>query len=52
MSKGFKVVAGVLAAFVGISLMHAWLNIGFERFGFGAAGEDAATFRVGFLPVT
>jgi hypothetical protein len=50
MSKGLRFVLVVFVAFLGLSLLHVWLNIGFDKFGLGS--RRAATFRVGFLPVT
>lgn len=52
MNKGFKIVAAVLAAFMGLTFLHVWLNIGFDKFMPKAAGESEGSFRVGFLPVT
>jgi hypothetical protein len=52
MSKGMKIVLLVLAMFLGISILHVWLNIGFDKLGFGGRKQDETTFRVGFLPVT
>jgi len=52
MSKGLRIVVGVLLAFVGLTAMHVWLNIGFDKFNFVAANTREKTFRVGFLPVT
>jgi hypothetical protein len=52
MSKSLRIVLGVVLAFVGLSIAHVWLNIGFDKFYFTAAKNAAETFRVGFLPVT
>jgi hypothetical protein len=53
MNKGLKLALGMLAGFFGLTLLHIWLNIGFERFNFmQAGGAHKQTFRVGFLPVT
>ena len=52
MSKGLKIVLIVIAAFIGISILHVWLNIGFDKLGFGQRVEGESSFRVGFLPVT
>ncbi|MDQ1592155.1 MAG: hypothetical protein QOG71_2782 [Pyrinomonadaceae bacterium] len=52
MSKGLRIVVGVIFAFVGLTVMHVWLNIGFDKFNFVAAESRAQSFRVGFLPVT
>jgi hypothetical protein len=52
MSKGMRIVVGVFTAFVTLSLLHVWLNIGFDKFYFTAAKNIEQSFRVGFLPVT
>ena len=52
MSKGLKLVLGVFAAFLGLSFLHAWLNIGLEKFNFLGGQQAHASVRVGFLPVT
>lgn len=52
MSKGLKIIVTVLAIFIGISILHVWLNIGFDKLGFGGRAGDERSFRVGFLPVT
>ena len=52
MSRGLRLVVVVLAAFLGISFLHVWLNIGFEKLGLSTADKRAEAFRVGFLPVT
>lgn len=49
MTKFLKLMAVVLAAFVCLSGLHLWLNVGYVPFGGGEARES---FRVGFLPVT
>lgn len=55
MFKSFKkITLAVLALYLGITALHFWLNIGFDKLGFTRA-ESAASelkFRVGFLPVT
>ncbi|HYY99406.1 MAG TPA: hypothetical protein VE642_12470 [Pyrinomonadaceae bacterium] len=51
MSKGLRLSLGVLAAFLCLSFLHVWLNIGFDKFGLFADKSEEA-FRVGFLPVT
>jgi len=51
MSKGLRLSLGVLAAFLCLSVLHVWLNVGFEKFGLFSE-EAEASFRVGFLPVT
>lgn len=52
MSKGIKIVSGVLGTFLVIAALHVWLNIGFEKIGFNAANAKRGSIRVGFLPVT
>lgn len=42
----------VFIMFIGLSVMHTWLNIGFDRLGLLKASESQKTFKVGFLPVT
>ena len=51
MSKGKRIILGVLAGFVAISVLHVWLNIGFEHFR-PVSGAGVASKRVGYLPVT
>jgi NitT/TauT family transport system substrate-binding protein len=52
MSKGLKIGFGVLFAFVTLSFLHVWLNIGLAKLGLKGAEETEKSFRVGFLPVT
>jgi hypothetical protein len=52
MSKGWRIILAVLLAFMAISFLHVWLNIGFEKLGLFRSSEQEASFRVGFLPVT
>lgn len=52
MSKGSKIIASVLVAFAGISVLHVWLNIGFDKLIGKSSDKGNASFRVGFLPVT
>ena len=52
MPKGIKITATVLGLFFGLSLLHVWLNTGFDKFNWRSAGNPEASFRVGFLPVT
>ena len=51
-----KVVMGTLLATAVLTLMHAWLNLGFDPLRFVGLKKKAvaeeARFRVGFLPVT
>ena len=52
MHKGIRIIGGVTTAFLVLTILHLWLNIGFERLGFGKEEGAAAPFRVGYLPVT
>ena len=52
MSKLTRIFLCVLAAFLAVSFLHVWLNIGFDRLPFSGAAVKKETFRVGFLPVT
>ncbi len=54
MSKGFKIIFGVLIMFGALTALHVWLNIGFENLPLAKSfsGKAKNTFRVGFLPVT
>lgn len=51
MSTNKKIVSGVLASFLVITFLHAWLNIGLTNLGLVSDPQDER-FRVGFLPVT
>ena len=56
MSSLKKVVLGTLLATAVLTLMHAWLNLGFDPLRLVGLKKKAvveeAKFRVGFLPVT
>ena len=52
MSKGTKLVSSVLVAFACITLLHVWLNVGFDKLGITGSGQAGSSLRVGFLPVT
>lgn len=52
MSKMSKLTCCVLLAFSAITVLHVYLNIGFDKLRLGAAGREANSLRVGFLPVT
>ncbi len=52
MSKALRLVLGVFAAFLTLTILHVWLNIGFEKLNFIAGQKSEESFRVGFLPVT
>jgi hypothetical protein len=47
-----KIISGVLFAFISLSFLHVWLNIGFTKLGLTRSEETEKSFRVGFLPVT
>jgi hypothetical protein len=51
MPKGLRIVTLVTLAFMTISILHVWLNIGFDKLGLTTQKAEAS-FRVGFLPVT
>ena len=49
MGKLTKIAIGAVGFWLGLTLLHAWLNLGIgQRKGVA----DEARFRVGFLPVT
>ena len=52
MSKGKGIILGVLGGFVIISLLHVWLNIGFDAIIPKGAEVAQTSKRVGYLPVT
>ena len=52
MSQPLKIVLVLIAAFLGITVLHVWLNIGFDKLGLKTHGSPASVFRVGYLPVT
>jgi len=52
MSQSLKIVLVLLAAFLGITALHVWLNIGFDKLGLTKQGRTVSAFRVGYLPVT
>ena len=39
-------------SFAIITLLHVWLNIGFNKLGLGGSADGHEAMRVGFLPVT
>jgi NitT/TauT family transport system substrate-binding protein len=47
-----KVICGVLPAFGCLSVLHVYLNIGFDKFRWDSSRREANSQRVGFLPVT
>ena len=51
MPKGFRTVLIVLLVFLTITVLHVWLNIGFDTLGLTSQKAETS-FRVGFLPVT
>ena len=52
MPKGIKLASIVLGGFLMLSLLHAWLNVGFENLVWSREETSEKSFRVGFLPVT
>lgn len=58
LSKPTKIITSILTGFLIISLLHVWLNIGFEKVPLFKAlvknqqEKSAKRFAVGFLPVT
>jgi hypothetical protein len=52
MSKGLKIVLMILSAYLTISLLHIWLNVGFGTLRLIGSDKPDNTMRVGFLPVT
>lgn len=52
MSQGLRLALGVSAAFLTITCLHVWLNIGFDKLGQAHADHAPATHQVGYLPVT
>ena len=57
MGKISKIALGAVGAACALTLIHAWLNLGFDparALGFKKGSEVAeeTRFRVGFLPVT
>ncbi len=54
MSRPAKWIVGYLTVLFTITVLHFWLNLGFETLGLGRS-ENAGNqvrLRVGFLPVT
>ena len=53
MRQGPRIAASVAVVYVGITALHLWLNIGFDRLGFASPQKKAEEpLRIGFLPVT
>ena len=52
MSKGFRLMLSVFVAFLCLSILHIWLNIGFQKLNFIGRQQTKSSLRVGFLPVT
>jgi hypothetical protein len=56
MSKLTKIALGSVGFWLGLTFLHAWLNLGFEPASLLGAKKkgvaEEARFRVGFLPVT
>jgi len=52
MPKEIRIISCGLLMLASITLLHIWLNIGFDRLGVFGSGGGESSFRVGFLPVT
>ena len=55
MSKLSKVALGAVGVALGLTFLHAWLNLGFDplrKLGLRQAVAEEVRFKVGFLPVT
>ncbi|HWM92892.1 MAG TPA: hypothetical protein VN493_19165 [Thermoanaerobaculia bacterium] len=55
MSKLMKVALGSVVFWLGLTILHAWLNLGFSPASLLSKKKEVAEetrFRVGFLPVT
>jgi hypothetical protein len=55
MSKLTKIALGSVGFWLGLTLLHAWLNLGIvpaSLLGKKKGVAEEARFRVGFLPVT
>jgi len=56
MSKLTKIALGSVGFWMGLILLHAWLNLGFDPASLLGSKKkevaEEARFRVGFLPVT
>jgi hypothetical protein len=55
MGKLTKILLSTVMSVVGIGLLHAWLNLGFDplsALGVRKGVPEETRFRVGFLPVT
>lgn len=56
MGRKVRAVLGAGVALTFLTVLHVWLNIGFERLGIGGTRMNGAgaqeSFKVGFLPVT
>lgn len=56
MTKLSKVALGSVGFWLGLAILHLWLNLGLDPWAALGLRKDVATetarFRVGFLPVT
>ena len=56
MGKRVRAVVYAVVTLTALTVLHVWLNIGFDRLGIGGPqiNEVSAqeSFKVGFLPVT
>lgn len=56
MSRRLRAVLYAVVTLTSLTVLHVWLNIGFDRLGIGGQRVNEAvaqeSFKVGFLPVT
>jgi len=56
MSKRVRAILYAVVTLTSLTVLHVWLNIGFDRLGIGGSRINEASaqesFKVGFLPVT
>ena len=56
MSGRVRAVLYAVVTLTALTVLHVWLNIGFDRLGIGGpritGGGTQESFKVGFLPVT
>ncbi len=46
------IILTAVAALAGITGLHVWQNVGFDKVGLSSTKKTQAAMRVGFLPVT
>ncbi len=56
MGKSARAVLYTVVTLTSLTVLHVWLNVGFDRLGIGGSGINEVSaqesFKVGFLPVT